>query len=143
MVFTQLWRRKLIFARVNNEGPSGGADQRQVLAFLCRTHGLAHVADEYLAKTHEASYWSEADRLAEVAVTSGNAEQLVLTERVLLSLVEYSSMAVASRAIVYYNLALIARARKNAESVNRYLDLAKNDCPIDIEKRLRVDPRFS
>ena len=64
-------------------------------------------------------------------------------ERSLLGLIEYRTMARTSKAIVYYNVALINRVKKDDVSYKKYLNLAKEISHDEIERRLKVDPRFN
>src|SRR5690348_10558547 len=135
-IFRRLFRTRL------DPGPSSGDDQRLVLAYLCRAHGLLDLADEYLNKTTEANYWSEADRLSQIVISAGG-HRLATIEKILLALIQYTRVAYASQAIIYYNLALISHAKSDNDSVSKYLSLAKKTSPKEIERRLEVDPRLS
>jgi hypothetical protein len=120
-----------------------GDDQRQVLAYVCRAYGLRDLADQYSRQSHETTYWAEADRLGQIAIDSGNEERMTTIERSLLGLIEYKTMARVSQAIVYYNVALINRSKKDDVACGKYLSLAKETSHTEIERRLKVDPRFS
>lgn len=117
-------------------------DQRQVLAFVCRAHGLKDLAEQFSAQAHETTYWAEADRLGQVAVDSDDSGRTEAIQRALLSLPKYVSMAEVSRAIVYYNVALIRLRRNDSAACVKYLDLARETSSQEIERRLKVDPRF-
>jgi hypothetical protein len=117
-------------------------DQRQVLAYICRVHGLADLAERYSTQTHETTYWAEADRLGQDAIDAGG-ERMEMIEHALLALTEYDKdFARASIAIVYYNVALINRAKSNEAECEKYLQLAKDTSDDEIQRRLKVDPRL-
>jgi len=125
------------------EGPPGN-DQRQVLAFICRVHGLRALADQYIAQTHETTYWAEADRLGQMGTDDPRGEQTAAIERVLAGLLDYNpKIAKASIAIVYYNLALINRAKKDEIASQKFLQLAKEISSNEVDRRLKVDKRFA
>lgn len=52
-------------------------------------------------------------------------------------------MAKNSVAVVYYNLALINRLKKDDVAYKKYLTLAKDTAHGEIERRLKVDPRLA
>ncbi len=129
--------------RSSRSSPGSGDDQRQVLAFVCRIHGLRDIADQYSAQVHETTYWAEADRLGQIASDSGDPERAASIERALIALVDYAKIVDNSRAVVYYNIALISRAKKDEPAYKKYLALAKETSPKEVTRRLKVDPRFS
>jgi len=118
-----------------------GDDQRQILAYICRAYGLIDLAEQYSARAHETTYWAEADRLGQMAVDAGG-ERMATIERALLGLVEYKKVARASKAVVYYNVALINGVKKDGAAYKKYLQMAKDISAEEIERRLKVDPRF-
>jgi hypothetical protein len=121
-------------------GPSD--DQRTNLAYVCRIYGLSDLAEEYSMRAHETTYWIEADRLGQIAVQAGG-NKLELIENALQTLIEYNQqIRQTSKAIVYYNLALINRAKKDDLAFKKYLQLAKDTSPEEIERRLKFDRRF-
>jgi hypothetical protein len=124
-----------------SRGSSTGDDQRQVLAYVCRIHGLSDLAERYSGQIHETTYWAEADRLGQDAIDAGG-ERMGTIERALLSLVEYHGMARTSQAVVYYNVALINRVKKNEAECEKYLQLARSVSKDEIQRRLKVDPRL-
>jgi hypothetical protein len=72
-----------------------------------------------------------------------NGEQLAAIERVLAGLLGYNPrVAKSSIAIIYYNLALINRAKKDKVAAQKFLQLAKDISPTEVDRRLRVDTRF-
>ena len=122
--------------------PGSGDDQRQVLAYICRAHGLKDLADQFSAQTHETTFWAEADRLGQIAIDSNDEGKMGTIERALLALVEYRKVADISKAIVFYNVALISRTKKDDSAYKKYLALSKETAPNEIDRRLKVDPRF-
>ncbi len=138
---TKEW--KSLAEAMEPEGPPRH-DQRHVLAFICRVHGLRALADQYIAQTHETTYWAEADRLGQMGVDSPNGEQGTAIERVLAGLLNYNPrIAKPSIAIVYYNLALINRAKKDEIASQKFLQLAKEISPNEVDRRLKVDNRLA
>jgi len=127
---------------LKSQSTGTGDDQRQILAFLCRSHGLEDLAEMYSSQQHETTYWGEADRLGQRAIDAGG-DRMARIERTLLALLEYKRMVKASRAIVYYNLALISRTKKDVPGSKKYLQDAKNTSKDSVERRLKIDPRFS
>jgi len=122
---------------------SRSGDQKENLAFVCRTSSLSDLADGYSARSHgTTSYWAEADRLGQIALDAGG-ERMILIERALSRLIEYAHVAQTSKAVVYYNLALINRAKKDQGAYTKYLQLAKKTSRDEIDRRLKVDPRFT
>lgn len=120
-----------------------GDDQRQIMAYICRAYGLKDLANEYSARAHETTYWAEADRLGEIAIQLRDNSQTQDIEKVLSALPEYNTkLPSASKAIVYYNIALINRFKGDEVNYGRYLRLAKETSRGIIERRLKIDPRF-
>lgn len=139
-VFTLIFRRTKTFVPSST---GSGDDQRQVLAYICRANGLSDLADQYSSQPHETTYWAEADRLGQIATDTQNGERMAAIERSLLALVEYdTNLADTSKAIVFYNVALINRCKKDEPNYKKYLELAKETSRNQIERRLKVDPRF-
>jgi len=137
-------RKSLVNAMVPEAAGPPGDDQRQVLAFVCRVYGLRALADQYIAQTHETTYWAEADRLGQMGTDNPGGEQTAAIERVLAGLLDYNpEIAKASIAIVYYNLALISLAKKDKVANQKYIQLAKDISPAEINRRLKVDKRFA
>lgn len=149
-LFLSLLRRKSLANAQNSladaivpEGPRG-EDQRHVLTFICRVHGLRALADQYIAQPHETTYWAEADRLGQMETDNPDGEQTAAIERVLAGLLDYDpQIAKPSIAIVHYNLALISLSRKDDVGRQKYLQLAKEISPAEISRRLKVDKRFA
>jgi len=135
--------RKSLANAMELAGPPGD-DQRQVLAFICRVHGLRALADQYIAQTHETTYWAEADRLGQMGTDNPGSEQTAAIERVLEGLLTYNpQIANSSIAIVYYNLALISLTKNDKVASQKYLQLAKDISSTEIDRRLKVDKRFA
>ncbi len=149
LFFSLLRHKSLANARkslANAMEPAGppGDDQRQVLAFICRVNGLRALADQYIAQTHETTYWAEADRLGQMGTDDPGGEQTAAIERVLEGLLAYNpQIAESSIAIVYYNLALISLTKKDKVANQKYLQLAKDISHDEIDRRLKVDKRFA
>jgi len=137
--FTSIVRGKSIVGLIQGSGN----DQRQVLAFVCRSNGLRDIADQYSAQIHETTYWAEADRLGQIAADSGDPERMASIERALMAVADCANIEKNSKAIVYYNVALIYRARKDDAGCKKYLALAKKTSQEEVTWRLKVDPRFS
>lgn len=118
-------------------------DQREALAHLCWAFGLTDLANKYADRAQETSYWQEADRLGQAAV-DGGGERLIKIEQVLLSLVDFRGDVLqrASKAAVYYNLAIISQAQNNELDVKKYLRLARDASKDEVESRLKFDPRL-
>jgi hypothetical protein len=142
--FLSILRRKRSLTDLAEQSGPPGDDQRQILAFVGRVHGLRALADQYIAQTHETTHWAEADRLGEMGTDNPNGEQLAAIERVLAGLLGYNPrVAKSSIAIIYYNLALINRAKKDKVAAQKFLQLAKDISPTEVDRCLRVDTRFS
>ncbi|SRR6266568_989112 len=143
-VFLSILRRKRFITGMSEVSGPPGDDQRHVLAFICRVHGLRGLADQYIAQAHETSYWAEADRLGQVGTDNPGGEQAAAIERVLAGLLDYNPrIAKASIAIVNYNLALINRAKKDETASQKFLQLAREISPNEVDRRLKVDKRFA
>ena len=143
-VFLSILRRSRSLAEVSGQAGPPGDDQRQVLAYVCRVHGLRALADQYIGQTHETTYWTEADRLGQMGTDDPNGEQAAAIERVLAGLLEYNPrIAKESIAIIYYNLALINRAKKDEVASQKFLQLAREISSNEVGRRLKVDIRFA
>ena len=139
--FMILLRRKSSASSLASVG--SGDDQRQILAYICRAYGLKDLANEYSARAHETTYWAEADRLGEIAIELRDNSQTQDIEKVLAALPEYNTkLPSASKAIVYYNIALINRFKGDEVNYGKYLRLAKETSRGIIQRRLKIDPRF-
>jgi hypothetical protein len=134
-LFTRLLRRRLGLG-------TEGDDQRQVLAYVCRLAGLSDLAGQYAAQTHKTTYWSEADRLGELALENNDPKRSDAIERALLALTEYASLAESSKAVVFYNVARINEAKPDKDSHKRYMDLAMKTSPRLIKTRMDLEARF-
>jgi hypothetical protein len=66
-----------------------------------------------------------------------------LIESALLALIGYNQhIAQDSKAVVYYNIALINRAKKDDAAYKKCLQLAKDTSADEIERRLKLDQRL-
>ena len=134
---------RLIRSKSSKRDLSGPTDdQRTNLAYVCRIYGLLDLAEEYSTRMHETTYWAEADRLGQIAIDAGG-EKMQLIESALLALIEYNQhIEQASKAVVYYNIALINRVKKDDAAYKKYLQLAKDSSAEEIGRRLNLDQRF-
>jgi hypothetical protein len=142
VVLTGAFRTLLRKGSSTGTSLGSGDDQRQVLAYILRAYGLRELADQYSAQAHETTYWAEADRLGQIATDSKDVDTMGKIERALLGLIEYQGMAYASKAIVYYNVALINKFKNDDVNSQKYLGLAIKTDSSEIKQRLKVDPRF-
>lgn len=116
------------------------ANQNEILAYLCGIHGLTSQVDYYLNKTEKASYWSESDRLASIAIINPKSEQANKMQQVLIDLLAYAHVNRYSKGIVNYNIARIAFAKDDIAHTKNYLDEAIKYHRKLVEIRLQLQP---
>lgn len=126
------------------EGEEGrhSDDQRQILAYLHRLHGLSTEAERLLSQSHATSYWAEADRMGQLAVHAQNEEIRDKYKSVLSALLEYAVVSKSSQAIIRYNLARIALASNQTSEASARLKEASALSPKLIARRIHLDPLF-
>ena len=123
--------------------PNRGGDQRQVLAYICRLQGLNELADEYLDRTSPTFYWAEADKLGLLASASATSDVREKIKVVLQDLLDYPTvMSDTARAVVFFNLARIAKLENNEKSFQENLEKSKRLFRAEIDARLKLDPLF-
>lgn len=124
----------------DSDEPKHHDDQRQILSYLCGVHKLNSEVERYLNMPSEASYWSESDRFAMLAVENPMGEDLERRKQVLKDLLEYAQVHRSSEGIVHYNIARIAKAQGKDEEADDHLEKAKRLIPKLIETRVKLDP---
>jgi hypothetical protein len=117
-------------------------NQNEILAYLCGLHKLTEDAEAYLTKSGDSSYWSEADRIAALAVSSRDVNETEARKNVLRDLLRYARISNTSVAIIHYNIARIAKAQDRKEECKEHLKEAKDALPKLMETRLSIDPVF-
>jgi hypothetical protein len=115
-------------------------DQRKILAYICGLHGLDEEVNRYLSQSQDAFYWSESDRLAQLAIASGEPGKVEKIKSVLKDLLEYAHINDKSRAIVFFNLARLEVLEGDLDEMRSYLDRAREQMPRLIDTRLKIDP---
>jgi uncharacterized membrane protein YeaQ/YmgE (transglycosylase-associated protein family) len=135
-------RRGLALPFADEKFASSREDQRFVLAYLCRLHGLTDLANEYLNKAAETHYWTECDRLGQLAVESPDTVRESI-RRVLGELPTYDkSMGDVAIAVAFYNLARIEASRSDFGAFRRNLAEALKIAPDEINLRLELDEQM-
>lgn len=120
----------------SNRGHRRG--QRYVLAYLCRQFGLPKLADGYLERTAETTYWAECDRLGSLAIQDESLRKQI--EEVLKHLPEYAeAISDNAKAVALYNLARIDACRADYENCKQHLNAALALSPDEINARLKLD----
>jgi len=116
------------------------ATQRGILSYLCGIHNLNSEVERYLNMPSEASYWSEADRFAMLAVEDPTGEDTEKRKHVLKDLLKYAEVASLSEGIIHYNIARIAKAQSKEEEADDHLKKAEKIIPELVKTRLEIDP---
>ena len=122
------------------DGDQHSDDQRHVIAYVLRLHGLSTEADRLVSQPHKTSYWAEADRMAQMAVQTDDPQYAEKIRSALLTLVDYAAINPNSTAIVYYDLARVSAALGRAEEARAFLSRATKAMPKLIGKRISIDP---
>ncbi|ATY77701.1 hypothetical protein CVS41_11535 [Aeromonas veronii] len=105
-------------------------------------YGYPEKAKEYLQSGIARQYWVEADLLASEAIASDDKVKRDTIE-ILKQISDLDVIFDSSKAIVFYNVARIAKSGNiNGLDVNHYLDLAKDLDKREITKRIKIDPVF-
>jgi hypothetical protein len=125
----------IIFFRTKR---GGFGSQKEVLAKLCRIHGLAEEADDYDNSNRSVQYYSEADRLTQWAIDNSSVDVREKVERVLLGLLA-EEVARSSKALVLCDLARLAAFKNDISSGRTYLASAKEIAADEVSSRLRTD----
>lgn len=125
--------------RIGSFSARHGADQRGVLAYLCGLYGLKDEQMYYRGFQAKVEYWSEADRLTDMAIESTDAQKAHSVIQTLLVLIDYASMASDSVAIVHYDIARLAAHLKDENLVTEHFRKARRLAPGLIKKRLDID----
>jgi len=132
----------LVTRRVARHGATpfagGSGDQQHVLSFLCRIHGLQQLADEYLGG-ERVYYWSQSDRLGELAIKTNDPDFRAAIKGVLRDLPAYANSTTHARAVAKYNLARILTFEKSFDSARNALDEALKLDRREVEFRLERD----
>ena len=117
-------------------------EQKDVIASLLAMYGYPEKAKEYLQSGIARQYWVEADLLASEAIASDDKVKRDTIE-ILKQISDLDVIFDSSKAIVFYNVARIAKSGNiNGLDVNHYLDLAKDLDKREITKRIKIDPVF-
>ena len=117
-------------------------EQKNVIASILSMYGYPDKAKEYLQSESSRKYWVEADLLASEAI---NADEKTKSDtiNILKQLSNVDSIAEGSRAVIYYNIARIAKVYDGDSScINEYLELAKKLDKKEVERRMNIDPIF-
>lgn len=120
--------------------PTG--EQHLMFAYLFGNLGMLDEMENYLRRGSKVSYWSEADRLGALAISSTDKSEIENIKTVLKNLLEYAGIAGRSKGIIYYNFARIEAHLGNSEEMRKFLDKAREKIPKLLEIRLKVDPVF-
>lgn len=135
--------RRLVFLNlIGLESSKHEDDQRYVLSYLCGIYNLNSEVERYLNMPSEASYWSEADRFAMLAVEDPTGEDTEKRKHVLKDLLKYAEVASLSEGIIHYNIARIAKAQSKEEEADDHLKKAEKIIPELVKTRLEIDPIF-
>jgi hypothetical protein len=123
-------------------GSHRGGDQRQVLASICRMHNLNKLANEYLERQTDTFYWSEADRLGQIAIDTADPNERAAIIRVLNTLIKYplTNMSGTAKGVIRYNLARIMFVEGDVETAKKEVKAARKEFRAEIDFRLSVDP---
>jgi len=116
-------------------------NQKEVLAYICEINGLDQDAAYYRSFNGDVTYWSESDRITQMAIKDPSSELTSKRKEVLENLIDYkNSIHPRSKSIIFFDLAKIAYAQGKLDEVDSYLDKAKKLSNQIIEKRLAIDP---
>lgn len=91
----------------------------------------------------KAAYWSEADRLAEFCLQSGDATVNARGQSCLEHLLEYASMADTSELLIHFNIARLAAKQGDATAAREQLEAARKGNHKVIDKRISFDAELS
>lgn len=123
-------------------GRSLGGDQKNHIASALSMYGYPEKAKEYLNSNADRQYWVEADLLSAEAL-SGDEKKKKDYIKILHLISKIPNIATTSKAIAFYNIArLNVSLESEEETINEYLDLARNLDTTEIDDRISRDPVF-
>lgn len=116
-------------------------EQNKILAFLFGNYSMLNEMKDYLKTTANITYWSEADKLGILALSSSEDYRNKI-KAILQDLLEYTIIHKRSQGIIYYNIARIEAIQNNEEEMLKNLRKAKKFIPKLLYTRLKIDPIF-